>query len=218
MRKSFRFLLLFLVLTGARAAPVERDLGDGLRYFRIHALPADLPIAALKAHPVIVDLRYATATAAGAAALDSWLKSHATADAPVLVLLNADTAAALRTGFVAGHRPGVGVITIAPAATALTPDIVLAVSPADDRRAYDAFEHGASVDSLITENPDKPRHDEAEIARERTNPPSESDDADLILKDDAAPKEAAPPPPVIDSLLERAVQLHRGLLALHRIS
>jgi hypothetical protein len=220
MNRRFLPALLFscALLPLLRAAPVERDLGDGLRYFRLHELPADLPINAAKSHPVVIDLRFTAATEPGAVALDAWLKSHATPDAPVFVLLNADTASALRPGFVAGHRPGAGVITIAPASSALTPDIALAVPPADDRRAYDAFEHGATVAALITENPDKPRHDEAELARERANPPDDVDDTDAIVTDPAAEKDAAPPPPIIDALLERAVQLYRGLRALHRIS
>ncbi|HWA87926.1 MAG TPA: hypothetical protein VG710_16980 [Opitutus sp.] len=219
MKASFSFLVLFLVLSVSRAAPLERDLGEGLLYYRAHEIPADLPAAAPKSHALVLDLRYTSATPGGASALAGWMKSRATADWPVLVILNSETSPALRAAFAAGHRPGPGVITLAPRSSALTPDISLPVSTDADRRAYDALEHGATVESLVTENADKPRHDEAELAHEHANPPPEPDDLDSLADEPAADKDTpAPPAPIVDRLLERAIQLHRGLLALHRIS
>ena len=218
MNRRLSVLFILAILAPLQAAPLERDLGQGLLYFRVHDLPADLPAAAPKSHPLVVDLRYTAATPTGASALAAWLKSRATPDWPVFVLLNSETSPALRAEFAAGHRPAAGVITIAPLSSALTPDITVDVAPAADRRAYDALAHGASVDSLVTENPDKPRHDEAELAQERTNPPPDSDDVDSLPPEPGATKDASSPPaPAVDRLLERAVQLDCGLLALHRI-
>ncbi|HVU24075.1 MAG TPA: hypothetical protein VHE13_08120 [Opitutus sp.] len=212
-------LLACAVLAPLRAAPLERDLGEGLLYFRVHDLPADLPAAAPRAHALVLDLRYASATPAGAAALAAWMKSRASSDWPVFVLLNPGTSPALLPAFVAGHRPAAGVVTLAPRSSSLTPDIAVDVAPDADRGAYDALEHGAATDSLVTENADKPRHDEAELAHERANPPAEADDVDALPPEPAdATAAPAPPAPVIDRLLERAIQLHRGLVALHRIA
>jgi hypothetical protein len=63
----------------------------------------------------------------------------------------------------------------------------------------------------LIENATKVRHDEVELAKAHAagqEPPDEDDD----LKPDAS---AAAP---IDRVLQRAVQLHRGLLALGKIS
>ncbi len=82
------------------------------------------------------------------------------------------------------------------------------VSPEDDKRAYDALESGASVESLLSDYPDKPRIDEAYLEKEHL---SDSDAPDL-------PTDKPPPPkPLVDALLQRAVQLHRGLVALKRV-
>ena len=77
-----------------------------------------------------------------------------------------------------------------------------------DRRAYDALEHGASVESLLRDNPEKPRVDEEYLEKEHI---SDSDAPEV------AEGKPSPPPPLVDSMLQRAVQLHRGLLALKKI-
>jgi hypothetical protein len=81
------------------------------------------------------------------------------------------------------------------------------VAPEDDRKAYDALEKGADVRSLLSDYPDKPRIDEAYLEKEH-------------IADSEAPEvptdKPLPPRPTVDALLQRAVQLHRGLLALKR--
>ena len=126
----------------------------------------------------------------------------------------ADTATALLAPF-ASRRPA-GLLLIGPATAALTPDLVIKTTPADERRAYDALEHGSDAAALLTDKPVKPRHDEAELARLRQIPAT-----DTSVDDDppppAKPTPPAPPPSLIDSALQRAVQMHRALLALRKL-
>jgi len=211
-----RFLLLLALVGLARAAPLSRDLGQGLAYFRVHQLPADLPTAeAARRQACILDLRYVDGSSEEATALSAWLKFNATAHAPVFVLANAQTSAALLS-VVAPRGPGASVVVLGVPSPAFTPDIALKVSAETERSAYDALEHGATVDSLLAENLDKPRNDEAKLAKDRKGESSaveeepSADLADLVAK----PKL---PPPLIDAVFQRAVQLHRALLALKKI-
>ena len=41
------------------------------------------------------------------------------------------------------------------------------ISAETERQAYDALEHGAAIESLLTETNDKPRNDEAKLAKDR---------------------------------------------------
>src|SRR5688500_1773896 len=48
--------LILVVVASALAAPIERELGTGLVYFRVHTLPDDLPAKpAGRVAPCIVD-------------------------------------------------------------------------------------------------------------------------------------------------------------------
>jgi hypothetical protein len=150
----FPFLVLFLSLA-APAAPLTRDLGQGLAYHRVATLPADLPVlAAGRKQPCVLDLRYARGDASAGTALDAWLKFNATARAPVFLLLNADTARAVLAPL-AARLPAAGLIVIGTAASALKPDLALKLSPAEERRAYDVLAAGATVGSLVID-PTKP--------------------------------------------------------------
>jgi hypothetical protein len=218
--RLFRWSLLGLSLIAgcvANAAPIERDLGEGLKYFRAHVLPADLPAADVKPGVIVLDLRYALAEADASTALDAWLKFRATEKTPVFVLLNADTALALRdevTG--AGDRPGL--ITIGRTTAETAPDIVVETGVEQERRAYDALEKNVPVESLIRENAAKPRVDEASIMHARAE---QNDSSDEFFGPERPrlpeAKAEAPPPPLVDRTLQRAVQLHRALLALKRL-
>lgn len=222
MKPLASFLFAALLLASARGAALERDLGSGLGYIRAHTLPAELPSENAKNHALVLDLRFAAATDPEAATLlAAWLKFRATSAGPAFVLLNAGTAPALRRVFAVRH-PGGAVITLGPTLPDYVPDIVLTVDDATERRAYDALETGATVASLMIENADKPRHDEAALAREHAAPPADQTDADPVegaaADANANPTPAAPaPPPTVDLSLQRAVQLHRTLLALRRL-
>jgi hypothetical protein len=128
----------------------------------------------------------------------------------VFLLANRDTSPALLAPLNSADAV-TGLVIVGAGAPGFSPDIALPVSSADEKRAYDAMEHGASVESLITDRVLKSRNDEATLARERLSD-SGADDAEP-----PAPAPAATPPPLIDPVLQRAVQLHRSLLALRRL-
>jgi hypothetical protein len=219
MKKILPLLLLIAAIASAAPpVPLERDLGQGLAYCRVHSLPADLPTAAAKQGPLVLDLRYATSDEGAAAALGAWLKFRSSTATPVFVLLNADTAPAVRD-FLAALAPPAGLITLGPASPHLAADIAVNISAAAERTAYEALEHGTPLDALLTDSAIKPRHDEAAIALERTSPPDGSAaDPDGPDAADPAPTAApAAPPPVIDAVLQRAVYLHRSLRALKKL-
>lgn len=217
-----RFCTAFFLfsLAALQAAPLERDLGRGLIFYRVHAVPADLPVVPLAPRRTcILDLRYATGGEGAASALDAWLKLNASERKPVLVLANTRTAAALLLPL-AARRPASGVLVLGVAASGFQPDLALKISAENERRAYDALEAGATVESLLTENPDKPRNDEARLARDYAAglAASENDSVENPppAEKSAPPAPASPAPPV-DLVLQRAVHLHRALLALKKI-
>jgi len=217
MKHSFFALLAVLLPVAILAAPdrLEQDLGQGLAYCRVHALPADLPAAAPRG-ALVLDLRFAQGDDNAATAFGTWLKLHATAATPVFVLVNADTAPAA-LAYLAAHEPGPGLVTLGPRSSRLETDIVVKTSDRADRAAYEALEHGTALATLLTDPLVKPRHDEASIAQERTGPAAEEDDSDTSDSASAAPTAPAAPAPVIDYVLLRAVHLHRTLLALRHV-
>lgn len=205
-------LPLFFALAGlANAAPLPgpvRDLGKGLVYFRVHELPTDIPSpqAGQPLAACVLDLRFAKTDAASPAALKAWVRFNASVRTPVFVLENSGTDPALLAAL-SGSGPA-GQVVLAPDSEKLAPDIAVKVSPEVDRRAYDALEKGESVASLLTDFPDKPRIDEAYLEKEH-------------IPDSSAPDVPEDKPmaarPLVDVMLQRAVQLHRGLLAMRRI-
>lgn len=209
------------------AAPLTRDLGQDLAYYRVAALPADLPTAeATRKKSCVLDLRYARGDAAAGTALDGWLKFHAATRTPVFLLVNSATDAALLAPL-AARLPAHGLVLIGSAAPGLTPDLALKIAPDEERRAYDALAAGATAESLLNDTPEKARNDEARLAKDHqgqpdpTTSPRPSDDPfeDAPPADAAADKSAKPKPPapLIDTALQRAVQLHRSLKALKRL-
>jgi hypothetical protein len=221
MRKYVIALLLGVTPLVPLAAPpggIERDLGQGLAYRRLHALPADLPAASAKPGALVLDLRYARGDAAAAAALGAWLQFHAAVRTPVFLLVNAATAPAL-LDFLEASGPVPGLVTLGPASSRFVPDLPLKIAALTERAAYEALEEGQPVASLLTDHPEKPRHDEAAIAREHAVLPAGDDETDADLSDSSAAAAVPPPvpPPLIDGTLQRAVHLHRALLALKKI-
>ena len=222
MKRTVFVLLAFFAATFARAASpaaglptgLDRDLGQGLVYHRVHHVPADLPTAeSARKQPCVLDLRYVHGDADAATALAGWLRFHASARVPVIVLANADTSAELLAP-VDARAPIAGVVVIGIATEGFVPDIALKVSSDTERKAYDALENGASLDALLNDSPAKLRNDEARLAKEHQ---SDAGPDDVIAPD--KPARSAPPPaaPVIDAALQRAVQLHRTLVALKKI-
>jgi pimeloyl-ACP methyl ester carboxylesterase len=214
MKLSFVFLLLALAAGPGRAAP-PLDLGLGLVYCRVHTLPGDLPAdPPVRGHPCVLDVRYVSADRSAAAALAGWIKAHAGPRTPVLLLADAGTGPALLAAL-GPPDSNPGLVVLGPAAPGFQPDIALSVDPQTERRAYAALETGTPAASLIDDSPDKPRNDEARLAREHLSDSAlENDDQAGAA---AEPKPAARPAPLIDALLQRAVQLHRALLALGKL-
>lgn len=211
--------------TAPTPAPVlRRELGDGYIYYRVHTVPHDLPTSdSSRRHPSVLDLRYASAGADAAAVLRSWLAFHATVRTPVFVLVNGATAPALLPPL-EPRRDQPGLLVIGVATPGFQPDITVAESAAGEREAYDALEHGATVEALTTDNPDKERNDEASLARNFDSPAPDDDDdggnVDQVQSpDDSSPDNAAPAhakPPLIDAALQMALHLGQGLKILDR--
>jgi hypothetical protein len=208
--------LQFSVFSLAAAAPI--DLGQNLTYVRLHGRPDDVPLltAAWSKPALIVDLRYPSADAARNIPADLPARPR---PAPLFVLIApttpADALSALRA-----RAPAL--ITLGLSAPGLDPDIALAVKPDDDRRAFEALDSGALLESLLSETLSKPRFDEAALLRERAGDPG----ASAATAADSAAGKAAPPAPAAttatraeprDAVLQRAVQLHRALLALGKL-
>jgi hypothetical protein len=223
---SLRFLSIVLFLPAfvptAFAVPLTFDLGQGLVYHRAPALPADLPPASpARPQPVVLDLRYATGDEGAGTALAAWLKFHAAPRTPVFVLANADTAPALRAAF-ADREHAAGLIVLGVASADFAPDLALESDPATARRAYDALTDAASIPALIAPPVEKPRNDESRLTAEWH--PDRAADGKPALPPDHGKRAAAQPPsptdaplPLVDVPLQRAVQLHRSLLALKKL-
>lgn len=199
------FWLMVSAVLPAVSAPVPHDLGQGLVYVRVHQLPADLPANPEGRAPAcVVDVRYVEADQAAATMLGAWLKFRAGPRSPVFVLVNAKTAPALLATLRA-HDPKAGVVLISGAAGLVRPDLTVSTTAEAERKAYDAFESGTALTTLITDFPDKVRIDEASLNFERP--------ASTV----ADPEDKPRPAPVIDAALQRAVHLHRTLVALKRL-
>lgn len=206
-------VFFFVVPPFARAEPFTRDLGQGLTYHRVRQLPADLPTAeTIRRQPCVLDLRYVSAAATEAVALEAWVKFRATARTPVIILANPDTAPALLAPF-AAPRASAGIIVVGPAAPGFAPDIAVKTSRADERRAYDAAEVTTDLATVLNDSPAKLRNDEARLARDRNG---DSPSADGNFEPGGAGRPSAAPR-ALDTTLLRAVHLHRTLLALKKL-
>jgi hypothetical protein len=197
-----------LLLPGlAAGAPIERDVGNGLVYVRVRAIPADLPPKpGGRVPPCIIDLRYVDGDNDAAAAFGAWLKFRATPRSPVFILANAETSRSLHK-VLSGHDRGTGIAVVGIARGSFQPDVTVNATAEEERRAYDALEKGVEIGALLADNPNKVRNDEASLSKDRV--------AEASVEATEAP--ARPPPAPIDATLQRAVHLHRALVALKRL-
>jgi hypothetical protein len=207
MKSASLVLMALLLLARATAAPIEHDLGLGLEYWRAHSIPDELPPAAPAAHSWVLDLRYATGGPRAAADLLGWLKAHSGPHTPVFLLANMKTSESLLAPLDSADAV-IGLIIIGAGAPDFDPDIPVKETPAADRHAYDALEKGEPIEALLYRNRDKPRDDEARLEREHI---SDSDD------DNGPPAPPVKPQPMNDPVLQKALHLHRALLALNRL-
>lgn len=223
MRKFIPLLFLTLgsLLLASRATATEpADLGQGLSYLRIRSV-ADSGVALRKTVPgpgaLVLDLRYATASEASVDALKSALAARP-ASAPLFALVSPATPAVLEPVLTAR-----GVLTLGVAGSIPTPRVVVRTDAAADRLAYDALDAGTGLTQLVTGKIEKERFDEATLVEEFKNGheierpvpplPGNSPTPGTDATDTSAEKGKSPPPPT-DRVLQRAIHLHRALLAL----
>jgi hypothetical protein len=229
---SFLFLVLFIFLghTPSLRAAVEKDLGQSLAYFRVTDARADqggLVDTIARRPMLVIDLRGLASEADFVTALHAALAKPPAPHAVRIVLINSTTA----TSVVAALDDDalLSVITLAPRSPGLAADIQTTTTIEEDRRALTAFANGTPVEKLIDDTRDKRRYDEAKLVHDHVNGitpasdelPADADD-DAVTSEPAKEKktngtEKKAEQPPRDLVLERAVQLHRALLALKKI-
>ena len=199
------------------------DLGQGLTYLRPTTTEKSDGTSLLKTlttNSVVLDLRYVPS---GENA-DAWLAAIKAFAAPkriCIVLVSPETSPALLAGLGGGLTR---CITVGRNSPALGVNISVDTSAESDRQAWESIGQGKELAKLIKENADKPRYDEAVLAKEYAdevngNAPPSADGADAsspAVKTKPT-KGLIPPAPLIDAVLQRAVHIHRGLLALRKL-
>jgi hypothetical protein len=216
MTKIFPSFLVLLLLAGPARATELTDLGQGLGYLRLHsAAEAEktLRSAVSGAGALVLDLRHVSADESAAAALRAGLAGHATG-APLFVLVGPDTPAAFTAVLAAAPA---AVLTLGLAGTQPAPRVVIKADATAERLAFDAVDAGTPVATLINGKVEKERFDEATLMDEFKNgnpnaePPPAADPTEA-----KADGTETKPAPLVDRVLQRAVHLHRALLALRK--
>lgn len=194
----------------AHASVITADLGAGLRYVGL----SDASVIAAHEGAQVVDLRFTDALEESAEGLAGRLRTAADSGATLIVLVNAATDPLLRRELALIQGKSGHIVFVGPATSELAPEITIPADIELERRACDALAAGVPPADLITEVLDKPRFDEAHLVRNRTNgnPDGRSDGTEP-----PASKPDAKPDVPKDSSLQRAVFLHRALIALGRI-
>ncbi len=206
-------LLLFIVLSflSSALATAPADLGQGLAYLRVHSLAADyqsIDAAVRDSRALVLDLRYIDAPPGSLKTLQDSLARRPAA-ATLFVLLSPATPDGLAATLPANAFT-LGIPQLNPA-----PKITVQQTPAADRQAYDALETGTPLSALITGKIEKERYDESSLVQDFRN--GNSNPAPPPLPNPTTGNAAAPPgkvPPPTDRVLQRALHLHRALLAL----
>ena len=210
MKKFLGSLILLCAFAVLAPAAAPADLGQGLAYLRAHSLADDAAAitAALPARtPLVLDLRYVTANGDSAAALGAALAGRA-AGMQLFILISPTTPAAV-AAVVSGE------LTLGPTGTQPAPKVTVRTDAATDRRAYDAHESGLALDALITGKIEKERYDEASLMKDFKNGNTAAD-GPPPGPDPTKPGAPEKVPTLTDRVLQRAVHLHRALLALRR--
>ena len=213
MKHFVRFLVLSFTAVLVAAATETGDLGDNLAYLRVRSLAESIPAvrsAVAGSNALVLDLRHTVADDNSLPLLQTALSLHP-AGIPLFVLVSPATPRAVSdavnstarvVSLGVAHSPGVTVVVAGDGDT--------------DRRAYEALDHGVSLQSLISGKVEKERFDEATLVEEfkagNTDAAPPPAPGPTLAKPDLSTK----PAPLIDRVLQRAVQLHRALLALRR--
>jgi hypothetical protein len=200
-------------------APADpADLGRGLRFLQLAAGTSDSAFAAALDSPALVlDLRLAPAEPAVEARLRELL-ARATAARPLFILLGRETPGTLRATI---PPAAPGLLTMAAKDSGIAAGVLIAADTERDRAAAESLAAGKPPRELVEERIEKARYDEARLARDHANGRREREEPEPVPEADPAakPEKSAAPaePPLQDLLLQRAVFIHRGLLALGRI-
>lgn len=217
MKFFARLFTVLCLLSSARAAE-PADLGSGLAYLRVHSA-ADSCKAVASAGALVLDLRYTAADETSAAELKTALATRP-ANAPLFILVSPDTPAVLAPVIHQSPALTLGIVGAKP-----SPKVVVQAEAAADRAAYAALEAGAAVAALVSGKVEKERYDEATLVAEFNNgnldaqpPPAPDPTAPAAGKPEEPKAGGDPAKPVVptDRVLQRAVHLHRALLALRR--
>jgi hypothetical protein len=209
-------LVLLLLCPTAHAA----DLAPGLAYVRAPAKTAkngDTVQLPASGGSLILDLRRADDDTDLSAMVASLTAANRVPRRVILVLIAPETPASLRRIFET-NRPSC--ITIGRADDSLKTDIAVTTTAEADEKAVAALASGTEPEKLIAENGDKPRFDESLLVREHAvgSEPSTSLDPEAKPADTASkPGDTVAPPAIADAVLQRAVQVYRGLVALKKI-
>jgi len=218
LRWLFLALCSLLLALCPTAATGLTDLGQGLSYLRVHS-PADSVKAAASSGALVLDLRYTTVDETSAAELKSALAARP-ANAPLFILVSPDTPPNLATVVQQSSTLTLGIAGAKPA-----PKVVVKAEAAADRAAYAALEAGTVIASLISGKVEKERYDEASLVEEFNNgnldaepPPAPDPTPPAPGKTEVTKAGDDPVKPALptDRVLQRAVHLHRALLALKR--
>ena len=201
-------LCLLLLILGSllRGSELSGDLG----YLRIHSIVLEreqLVAALAEPRALVLDLRYPLDERDAAETLRAAL-THAPARPKLFVLVSPATPVPV-VGVVAASP--LKLLTLGVKGSRPEPQVVVAQSAADDRRAFDAMAGGTPLADLISGRIEKDRFDEASLVHEFK-----------LGNPDAHPPETGPaktadtPAKLIDRVLQRAIHLHRALQALKR--
>ena len=223
--RKLGFILALVCFTARAGATELSDLGQGLSVLRLVALTAAgrAPASPLTDTPALVlDLRDTTADEPSVAALLAALRARPAGKGVCLVLLSPDTAPALLAAL-SSTPPGC--LTVGRADGACRPDISVVTTADADKRARAALAAGTPFTALLAPPSAKPRHDEAELAKDHAAgkssaaqpDPETSPSVPAQPKPQNAQPEIAPAALSVDAVLQHAVQVHRGLLALGKI-
>lgn len=205
-------ILCALVLCARGLAATE--LAPGLIYLRPTALvesirlPNDTPA-------VVIDLRQvASADADAANALLSAIKTGSAAPHRLIIALVApDTSSALRTRLTQLPR----CLTVARFAEGFTTDITVNTSAEADQMARVALAEGTAPEKLLSAPLEKTRYDESALMREHRGEPSLKPKKAAESPSTDKPAPALAPVVVTDAVLQRAVHLYLGLVALKKL-
>jgi len=213
LRRILAFSAQLSALSVVLGATELTDLGQGLGYLRVNdyaavekAVASNLP----ENRALVLDLRHALADDAAAGRFATALAAR-NVPTPLFVLVGPGTPPALAAALA---RPPAGVLTVGIKDSIPAPQVTVVQTADADRRAYDALETGVPLAALVNGRLDKERYDESSLVQDFTNgnrspaPPTPPDPTAT------GSKPAEKPPPLTDRVLQRAIHLHRALLAI----